>query len=153
MKSSIKVELGPDNKPVIRMRVCPSDDVRDILFQQFKETFGHENNLCSVYFDSRPTIDPHTILEITPLPPLSHCTCHYNVENIYHHLQGLSLEGAQVSMITSGEHIWFENQGTGAVSNELEREQLRILTLPSLVAVVSDAFERVISKESNITAS
>ena len=62
-------------------------------------------------------------------------------------MQGLSQEAAQVSMINDGTHIWFENQGTNAVSNKLEREQLRILTIPSLCALVTDAFDRVLSKE------
>ena len=72
MKSSIKVELGPGNQPVIRMRVCPSDDVRDILFQQFKEAFGHTSTTCSVHFDSGfASSDGLTcIMEISPIPPL-----------------------------------------------------------------------------------
>lgn len=64
------MELGPSNQPVIRMKVYPSDDVRDILFTQFKQSFQGESNLCYVSFDSafQTTDGLSCVMEFTPLP-------------------------------------------------------------------------------------
>lgn len=71
MKSTIRVELGTLNKPVIRMRVNKSDDVRDHLFKQFNEGFGYTSNLCFTTFDYHVEgLD--ALLEIEAIHPVDH---------------------------------------------------------------------------------
>lgn len=70
MKSTIRVELGTLNKPIIRLQVRPSDDVRDQLACQFLHGLEQTSNLCYVNircWDDTELRSNHT-LDIYPIP-------------------------------------------------------------------------------------
>jgi len=142
MKSTIRVELGDENKPVIRMKVYPTDDVRDILFRQFKEGFHNTSNLCYAAIDNSHLSSDgmDTIIEIQPLPPRSHYICFQRVEEIFKCMQQLYPE---LTMITGGGTIGFyKGSGPGI---ELNREDLRNMNIVDLFNEVTNTLNSIIN--------
>lgn len=141
MKSTIKVELGPMNQPVIRMKVIPSDDVRDVLFQQFKESFGGVSNFCYVNFDNSyidQSLGSVCVIEIAPAN--SFYLQHSKIEAVLHYYLKFH---PYLEMFTSGDRIGFRN-GVGTNRTiELDRVDLNKLSIVELVKEISGAIESI----------
>ena len=143
MKSAIKVELGTLNKPVIRMRCILTDDVRDVLFYQFSESFGGLSTLCHVDFvdpKSYPGGDAEKLLEFTPVPPLK------NYGTVIEHLriiEGMEYairsqsNAAWVSMCITCDVIYWEDSSNKTTSPTLDRRLLEKLTFSELHEIIS----------------
>lgn len=141
MKSSIKIALGENNNPVIQMRIHSTDDIRDILFKQFQESFRYSSNLCYAFIDScyasSDSEGLRATITISPLPSNSDYICYQRVEEIYN---ALTNNGSlfDISMVTGGGTIGFyTNHGNGP-GKELSREELRKLDIINLVKTITE---------------
>lgn len=70
MKSTIKIDLGNDNGPVIKLHIIATDDVRDQLMKQFGQRLNYTSNLAFVEFSGTGfdfPVDSYQDMIISPI--------------------------------------------------------------------------------------
>lgn len=102
MKSKITIEFEQTSyetgefKPVILLKIVPSDDVRDKLLAQFVSSLKHESELCSITCNG--VSENGTQWTITPIPPDNYPFIQKNIDNT---IKRLSQSGSIVTQSSS----------------------------------------------------
>lgn len=129
MKSSIKIDLGENNAPVIEMKVVLTDDVRDKLCKQFAENL-RGSSIVYACFDNRIDSDGAKYLILSPLhKEIGDKYCHFEgamiIEAMDYAIRSeLGMGGCKLCM--SGYEVWWidQKEGIEKVSPSLKRNDL-----------------------------
>lgn len=71
MLSTIKVAVDFENgnKPIIKVNLRKSEDLRDNFVQAFMELFGHSSSWCKITYDFSKNENGEKVMNIHPITP------------------------------------------------------------------------------------
>lgn len=153
MKSTIKIALGEQNEPVIKMMAVTTEDIRDQLCGQWVQILGGESNLAFIEFGPQGSLAPEgeqfCHVSIRPLPAQAPMLILEQVRGIETTLRE-QRNRAWTSMLVGGDVIYWENNNhlgevnaKTAISPQLNRREIEKLSTNELVKKVTAIFDNI----------